>query len=255
MGRIARLEVANFKSYGGAHVVGPFRRFTAVVGPNGAGKSNLMDAISFVLGVGSRQLRSTQLRDLVHKPPVAPESPLRASVTLVFELDESDGQPRQELRFTRAISEKGIGAYRLDDRDVSFDAYQQRLKDIGVLVKARNFLVFQGDVESVAAKSPEELAKLFEQISGSDELRCVTFVSRGRLVGIKEKKAVTLTHYAANWWERQRGVRTTAGGEERGGGKRHLRVPEEEGTSRREADGAQRRQEEEGGGEGAELLS
>jgi len=41
--------------------------FTSVIGPNGAGKSNLMDAISFVLGVKSAQLRSSQLRDLVYR--------------------------------------------------------------------------------------------------------------------------------------------------------------------------------------------
>ena len=41
--------------------------FTSVIGPNGAGKSNLMDAISFVLGVKSAQLRSAQLKDLVYR--------------------------------------------------------------------------------------------------------------------------------------------------------------------------------------------
>jgi len=40
---------------------------------------------------------------------------------------------------------------------------------VGVLLKARNFLVFQGDVEAVASKSPQELTKLLEQISGSDQ--------------------------------------------------------------------------------------
>ena len=44
-GYISRLEIENFKSYKGKHVVGPFSRFTAVVGPNGSGKSNIMDAI------------------------------------------------------------------------------------------------------------------------------------------------------------------------------------------------------------------
>lgn len=38
-----------------------------IIGPNGSGKSNLMDAISFVLGVKSAQLRSTQLKDLVYR--------------------------------------------------------------------------------------------------------------------------------------------------------------------------------------------
>ena len=41
--------------------------FMCIIGPNGAGKSNLMDAISFVLGVKSAQLRSTQLKDLVYR--------------------------------------------------------------------------------------------------------------------------------------------------------------------------------------------
>ena len=48
---IDRLEIENFKSYRGHQKVGPFKNFTAVIGPNGSGKSNLMDAISFVLGV------------------------------------------------------------------------------------------------------------------------------------------------------------------------------------------------------------
>jgi structural maintenance of chromosome 1 len=38
------------------------------------------------------------------------------------------------------------------------------------LVKAKNFLVFQGDVEAVASQSPRELSRLIEQISGSLEL-------------------------------------------------------------------------------------
>jgi structural maintenance of chromosome 1 len=37
-------------------------------------------------------------------------------------------------------------------------------------VKAKNFLVFQGDVEAVASQSPRELSRLIEQISGSLEL-------------------------------------------------------------------------------------
>ena len=59
----------------------------------------------------------------------------------------------------------------MDGREVTYEAYENLLQRIGVLVKARNFLVFQGDVESVAAKSPLELTKLLEQISGSDQLR------------------------------------------------------------------------------------
>lgn len=55
-GRVDRLEICNFKSYRGLQQIGPFKNFTAVIGPNGSGKSNLMDAISFVLGIRAQQV-------------------------------------------------------------------------------------------------------------------------------------------------------------------------------------------------------
>ena len=86
-GRIVRIEVENFKSYKGAHVIGPFKTFTSVVGPNGSGKSNLMDAISFVLGVRSAQLRGTTFKDLIYTIDLADVSASgrSARVTLTYE--------------------------------------------------------------------------------------------------------------------------------------------------------------------------
>lgn len=40
------------------------------------------------------------------------------------------------------------------------------LEKIHINVKAKNFLVFQGAVESVAMKNPKEMTALFEEISG-----------------------------------------------------------------------------------------
>ncbi|CAM9845835.1 unnamed protein product [Laminaria digitata] len=77
----------------------------------------------------------------------------------------------EEVHFSRVISIAGASSYRLNGKEVSWDAYEKRLRSIGVLVKARNFLVFQGDVESIASKSPKELTQLFEQISGADEFK------------------------------------------------------------------------------------
>jgi structural maintenance of chromosome 1 len=48
--------------------------------------------------------------------------------------------------------------------------YNAALEKHNILVKAKNFLVFQGDVEAVASQSPHALTKLIEQISGSLEL-------------------------------------------------------------------------------------
>ncbi|CAM9228761.1 unnamed protein product, partial [Ectocarpus fasciculatus] len=172
MGKLVQLELDNFKSYAGKHTIGPFADFTAIIGPNGSGKSNMMDAISFVLGVQSRHLRSTQLKELIFRKDANSIPARKASVTLVYEVSEgeisgySDGK---EIRFMRSVASSGVSTYRLDGREVTFEAYETVLRKIGVLVKARNFLVFQGDVESVASKSPVELTKLISQISHADE--------------------------------------------------------------------------------------
>ena len=164
---VTYLELENFKSYGGKQRIGPFQDFTSVIGPNGSGKSNLMDAISFVLGVQSRDLRSSQMLDLIFRPPGASTDSLKASATLVYQ--EEDGE--NETRFSRTISSKGVGEYRIDAKAVTFAGYEEALAKIGVLLKGRNFLVFQGDVESTARKTPKELVQWFEEISHSCDLR------------------------------------------------------------------------------------
>lgn len=51
-------------------------------------------------------------------------------------------------------------------QSVSNQEYFAQLEQIGVNVKAKNFLVFQGAVESIAMKNPKERTALFEEISG-----------------------------------------------------------------------------------------
>lgn len=167
-GKIHRLELENFKSYKGLQTIGPFYDFTAIIGPNGAGKSNLMDAISFVLGVRTGQLRGAQLKDLIYAydDKEKEQRGRRAFVRLVYQLANG-----LELQFTRTITSAGGSEYRIDGTPVTWDEYNGRLRSLGILVKARNFLVFQGDVESIASKNPKELTVLLEQISGSDDLK------------------------------------------------------------------------------------
>ncbi|KAJ3845218.1 P-loop containing nucleoside triphosphate hydrolase protein [Lentinula raphanica] len=183
---LVRIEVCDFKSYRGHQTIGPFKDFTSVIGPNGAGKSNLMDAISFVLGVKSAQLRSSQLKDLVYRGRrLARENPdgSMAVDDEEQEDDEGDGTAKKawvsavyvdaegkEWTFQRTVSTTGASEYKLNNRVVTYSAYNAALVTHNILVKAKNFLVFQGDVEAVASQSPRELSKLVEQISGSLEL-------------------------------------------------------------------------------------
>ncbi|XP_040048829.1 structural maintenance of chromosomes protein 1A [Gasterosteus aculeatus] len=164
MGYLKLIEIENFKSYKGRQIIGPFHKFTAIIGPNGSGKSNLMDAISFVLAEKTSNLRVKTLKDLIHGAPVGKPAANRAFVSMVYQEDNGE-----ERSFTRAI----IGSsseYRINNKVVGLPEYSEELEKLGILIKARNFLVFQGAVESIAMKNPKERTALFEEISRSGDL-------------------------------------------------------------------------------------
>ncbi|RKO88211.1 P-loop containing nucleoside triphosphate hydrolase protein, partial [Blyttiomyces helicus] len=203
MGRLLRLEVENFKSYKGKQILGPFHNFTSVIGPNGSGKSNLMDAISFVLGVKSSQLRSTHLKELVYRGHRARKgdeeggadddgsnddddsSPKRGHVAAIYEDDE-----KEEISFMRTIIASGASEYKINNRTVTYAKYNAALEKENIIVKAKNFLVFQGDVEAIASQSPRDLTRLIEQISGSLEVKA----EYERLKADQEKATENSTH-------------------------------------------------------------
>ncbi|CAO3618161.1 unnamed protein product [Cunninghamella blakesleeana] len=176
MGKLIQIEVENFKSYKGHQIIGPFDQFTSIIGPNGSGKSNLMDAISFVLGVHSSHLRSHSVKDMIYRavaldnnPSTSREArnePDSAYVLAVYQKDNGE-----QVQFMRIAYRNGQSEYRLNGQQVPYSEYNTSLEEEQILVKAKNFLVFQGDVESVASQSPNELTKLIEQISGSWDLK------------------------------------------------------------------------------------
>lgn len=157
-----------------------------------------MDAISFVLGIKSTHLRSTHLRDLVYRGRVLRKStvngdgangvnghtngdadgdadgtrddtrerndPKSAWVMAAYEDDAGE-----EQQWKRTITNQGVSEYRINERIVTAQQYNVSLESENILIKARNFLVFQGDVEAIASQSPKDLTRLIEQISGSLE--------------------------------------------------------------------------------------
>jgi len=87
---IKRLELTNFKSFGGTTQVPLLPGFTVISGPNGSGKSNLIDALLFCLGLaGSKGMRAERLPDLVnHTQSSRSRSTVEASVTVTFDLSD-----------------------------------------------------------------------------------------------------------------------------------------------------------------------
>jgi structural maintenance of chromosome 1 len=166
-----------------------------------------MDAISFVLGIKSSHLRSTQLRDLVYRGRVLKHSKINADGTATDQPEtngqnghvngdlpsdeEEVSQPQSqrndpqtawvmavyedeahdEQKWKRSITSTGQSEYRINNRVVTAKQYNDTLEEENILIKARNFLVFQGDVEAIASQSPKDLTRLVEQISGSLEYK------------------------------------------------------------------------------------
>ncbi|KAH7636839.1 structural maintenance of chromosomes 1 [Dermatophagoides farinae] len=165
-GILEYLMVENFKSYNGLQKIGPLKKFTAIIGPNGSGKSNFMDAISFVLGEKTANLRVKKLSELIHGASIGRPVSNNASVTLVYK----DIDTGRITNFTRLV-QGSSSEYRVDDNSVSKQDYAELLEKLGINIKARNFLVYQGAVESIAMKNPKEITSLFEEISRSNEYK------------------------------------------------------------------------------------
>lgn len=122
----------------------------------------MMDAISFVLGVRSNRLRAPNMSELIYHGKPGDEVELDgAYVSIRYEKSKN-----KVLEFKRSISD-GASEYRIDGKVVPVSNYSNALSKENILVKAKNFLVFQGDIESIASQSSKDLSRLVEQISGS----------------------------------------------------------------------------------------
>ncbi|KAL0968626.1 hypothetical protein UPYG_G00269310 [Umbra pygmaea] len=164
MGFLKQLTVENFKSWRGKQVIGPFKRFNCIIGTNGSGKSNVMDALSFVMGERVVSLRVKHTRDLIHGAHIGRPASNTASVAMLY-CDENG----EELNFCRSISGDS-SEYHVNGRQITLAKYTEELEKIGIVTKARNCLIFQGAVESIAMKNPKERTRMFERISQSLDL-------------------------------------------------------------------------------------
>nr|PVC52388.1 structural maintenance of chromosome protein, type 1 [Theileria orientalis] len=162
-GAIHSIELHNFKSYYGTVVINKLSSFNAIIGPNGSGKSNLMDAISFVLCIRASTLRGSNLRDLINKNPDKsdPIESRYAYVALTLKGDTGYSV------FKRAINSKGNISYIYNNNVITFKGYTEALNEYKINTLGSTGLIFQGSVNDMISRSPSELTKLFENISGS----------------------------------------------------------------------------------------
>ncbi|CAJ1056143.1 structural maintenance of chromosomes protein 1B [Xyrichtys novacula] len=139
-----------------------------------------MDALSFAMGERAAALRVSHLRELIHGAQIGQPVADTASVDMLY-CDDED----QEIVFSRSVHGDSSECL-INGRHVSLAKYIEELQKIGIFTKARNCLVFQGAVESIALMDPKERTKMFESISQSKEFAAEYDQKKEALLKAKE---------------------------------------------------------------------
>ncbi|BCR94528.1 condensin subunit SMC4 [Aspergillus luchuensis] len=181
---ITTLILMNFKSYAGKQIVGPFHAsFSSVVGPNGSGKSNVIDALLFVFGFRASKMRQGKVSALIHNSANFPNLPY-CEVEVHFQevLDLPTGGhevvPDSQLIISRKAFRNNSSKYYMNGKETNFTAVTTLLRDRGIDLDHKRFLILQGEVESIAqmkAKAANEhedgLLEYLEDIIGTSKYK------------------------------------------------------------------------------------
>ncbi|KAG0647173.1 Chromosome segregation cut3 [Hyphodiscus hymeniophilus] len=158
---ITYLILTNFKSYAGRQEVGPFHAsFSSVVGPNGSGKSNVIDSLLFVFGFRASKMRQGKLSALIHNSAAFPDLDY-CEVAVHFQevMDQPNGPPEvipnSDLVISRKAFKNNSSKYFMNGKESNFTIVTTLLRDRGVDLDHKRFLILQGEVESIAQMKPK----------------------------------------------------------------------------------------------------
>ncbi|KAI0398001.1 condensin complex component SMC4 [Xylariaceae sp. FL0594] len=158
---ITYLILNNFKSYAGRQEVGPFHAsFSSVVGPNGSGKSNVIDSLLFVFGFRASKMRQGKISALIHNSAAYPDLD-HCEVAVHFQevMDLPGGGtevvPNSQLVISRKAFKNNSSKYYINGKESNFTIVTTLLRDRGVDLDHKRFLILQGEVESIAQMKPK----------------------------------------------------------------------------------------------------
>ncbi|KAM0324857.1 hypothetical protein ACHAQA_007823 [Verticillium albo-atrum] len=158
---ITHLVLTNFKSYAGRQEVGPFHAsFSSVVGPNGSGKSNVIDSLLFVFGFRASKMRQGKLSALIHNSAQYPDLDYcEVSVHFKEVIDQPNGPPLDIpdsiLTVSRKAFKNNSSQYYINNKSSNFTTVTALLRDRGIDLDHKRFLILQGEVESIAQMKPK----------------------------------------------------------------------------------------------------
>ncbi|WP_427159682.1 chromosome segregation protein SMC [Aliinostoc sp. HNIBRCY26] len=226
MVHIKRVELTNFKSFGGTTSVPLLPGFTVISGPNGSGKSNILDALLFCLGLASSKgMRADRLPDLVNNTQTAKSrAAVEASVTVTFDLsdlvDASDqlrvvsndeellqdeesteeqstvngngnGHKPTEWSVTRKLRVTHQGSYTsnyyINGASCTLTELHEQLEDLRIYPEGYN-VVLQGDVTSIISMNAKERREIIDELAGVAAFDRKINQAKATLDEVKEKE-------------------------------------------------------------------
>lgn len=158
---ITWLVMHNFKSYAGRQEVGPFHAsFSSVVGPNGSGKSNVIDSLLFVFGFRASKMRQGKLSALIHNSAGFLDldfCEVEVHFQEVKDLPSGGHEvvPDSQLIISRKAFKNNSSKYYINNKESTFTIVTNLLRDRGVDLDHKRFLILQGEVESIAQMKPK----------------------------------------------------------------------------------------------------
>ncbi|MBE9054063.1 chromosome segregation protein SMC [Nostocales cyanobacterium LEGE 11386] len=189
MVHVKRVELTNFKSFGGTTSVPLLPGFTVISGPNGSGKSNILDALLFCLGLSSSKgMRADRLPDLVNNTQTAKgRAAIEASVTVTFDLSDDvsrrdaeaqseEGEVLQEnlalsteWSVTRRLRVTHQGTYTsnyyINGSPCTLTELHEELSNLRIYPEGYN-VVLQGDVTSIISMNARERREIIDELAG-----------------------------------------------------------------------------------------
>ena len=164
------IEIWDFKSFAGHHVITFDPCLSGVVGPNGSGKSNLVDALVWAMGTNaSKQDHLGGSKEVIFAGSSARRRASFARVDLHFAKMPSELAARysetDSLVVSRMIDETGESSYAINERRV-------RKKEVlslfaGTGLGPHSFAVMnQGLITQIILSSPEEIRRFVDAAAG-----------------------------------------------------------------------------------------
>jgi len=216
---VKRVELTNFKSFGGTTSIPLLPGFTVVSGPNGSGKSNILDALLFCLGLASSKgMRAERLPDLVNHDRER-RGTVEASVTVTFDLSDVDadreltaeeGQEgslisnnrfhasravqsitNNEWSVTRRLRVTPQGTYTstyyINGETCNLTELHEQLNRLRIYPEGYN-VVLQGDVTSIISMNSRERREIIDELAGVAGFDRKIVQTKETLAQVKERE-------------------------------------------------------------------